>query len=111
MNLLAQAGGLPGTPVTVDSLSLFVYDAIDLFMMLAAVITVGVFIWGAIQVIVSGGDAGKAGDGKKTMWYAVVGMIIILAVGIIINTIGSVARTGEFGHRPAPAGARKGVLL
>jgi hypothetical protein len=108
----AGTGSLPGTPITVSSLRLFVYDAIDMFMMLAAVITVGVFLWGAVKLIVSGGDTGKAEDGKKTMRYAAIGMAIILAVGIIINTIGNVARTGEFGYSPAVhAGARKGVLL
>jgi len=56
-------------------------------------IAVIMIIWGAIKYITSGGDAKKIEDGKKTIIYGVIGLLIVLFAGGIVYLVGSVTGT------------------
>lgn len=54
---------------------------------LAAVIAVGVIIWGGLMYILSFGDEGKAGTAKKIIFYAVIGLILVGGSFVIVRMV------------------------
>jgi uncharacterized membrane protein YidH (DUF202 family) len=65
-------------------------DAVQILMTVSVVIGVGAFVYGAIQYFA----LGKEEDGKKLMKRAVIGVALILAVGLILNTIAGLINRG-----------------
>lgn len=63
----------------------FIYNAIVLFLALVSIGTVVVLILAGVKYITASGDAEKAESAKKTIFGAVIGMLIILASFIAFN--------------------------
>ena len=51
-----------------------------------AIATIMILV-GAFQMITAGGDPKKFSDGKKTLLYAAVGLVVVLLAGTIINLV------------------------
>ena len=69
----------------------------NIFSFLIAVaipITVGMIVFGAVQLIISRGSPEKMKNAKSTMFKAVVGFVIVLAAYLIVKTIESVLKSG-----------------
>ncbi len=58
-----------------------------LYYLQAGVVTVGVifFIWGGIQYLTSFGDKEKMEKGKKTVTWAIIGMVIIVVAKLLMD--------------------------
>lgn len=54
---------------------------------LSAVLAMGALVWGGIMYIMSLGDEGRAGKAKQIIWYAIIGVIVVLISYVIIATI------------------------
>lgn len=52
---------------------------------LAAVIALAALVYGAVVFITSLGDESKASQAKKIILYAIVGLIVLGAAGIVVN--------------------------
>lgn len=72
----------------------FIVTAIELLLGLSAVLAVGAIIWGGIQIITSASSGGehKVMTGKKTILYAIIGLIVIglsfLIVALVATALG-----------------------
>ena len=60
------------------------------------IVGVIILIYGGIQMILSQGDAGKTQQARQTIVYAVIGIIVVLMAGAIVNfVIAAVTGTPE----------------
>ncbi|MEX1111976.1 MAG: hypothetical protein WEC84_00790 [Candidatus Andersenbacteria bacterium] len=60
---------------------------INVFLMLAAIVAAIFIIIGGVWFITSAGDEGQAEKGKKTLLYAVIGLIAIGLSAAIVNFV------------------------
>lgn len=60
-------------------------DIIGWVLLLVGGIAVLFLVWGGIQYVTSAGNKDKAEQAKKTITYAVVGLIIIVLAEVIVN--------------------------
>ncbi len=84
------AGGLKDAGIKDRSLKDWVLEIIAAFLVLLAVIALAVLIWAGVMYILSLGDETKVGKAKKMILYAVIGLIIVLISGVIVNVITNV---------------------
>ena len=63
----------------------FIYNAIVIFLALISIGTVVVLILAGVKYITATGDAEKAESAKKTIFGAIIGMLIILASFVAFN--------------------------
>lgn len=78
-----------GQTLTGSSIVRIINDVVQILMSVSVVIGVGYFVYGAIQYFA----LAKTDDGKAKMKNAVIGIALILAIGLILNTIsGLIAR-------------------
>lgn len=76
-----------GATVTTNTLQT-ILEQIANFLITAGVVVAVIFIvWGGVQFI-----RGKADEGKKILTNAAIGVAIIFAVGLIMNTIARVVQ-------------------
>ncbi len=70
---------------------IIVIDVVNVFIAIAVTVAIGMIIYAGFQMATSRGDATKFGEGRKTLWNAVIGLVVIFGVGIIVRTIGNFA--------------------
>ena len=65
------------------------------FLIIVGVVLAVIFIiWGGIMYMVAGGDEAKAGEAKTRIMNGVIGAAVVLAVGVILQTVaGLIARS------------------
>ena len=65
------------------------------FLIVIGVILAVIFIiWGGIAYMFAGGDETKSGAAKSRIWNGVIGAGVVLAVGVILQTLaGLIARS------------------
>lgn len=56
-------------------------------IILAAVLAVLMIVIGGIQYMLAGGNPGKLGDAKDTIWQAILGLLLVLGSWLILSTI------------------------
>ena len=61
---------------------------------LAGAIAIIIIIVSGIKFLISGGDAKKVDSAKKSLTYAVIGLILILSAYFIVSVIGQVTGVG-----------------
>lgn len=81
LNIQCGEGG------SVDYIIQVITRVVNVFLAIVAIIAVIFVIWGGVQYIISGGDEGKAESAKKTILYAIVGIIIIGLSAVVVNFI------------------------
>lgn len=60
---------------------------IDIFSLVVGIVSVIVIIVAGLRYIISGGDAGKVGNAKNTILYAVIGLVIVIFAQTIVKFI------------------------
>jgi hypothetical protein len=91
-SIAAPQPPVAGRAITLDNIIDVAGNLIDVFISLAAIIMMGGIIVTGIQMILSRGDEKKFGDAKRQLKYVIIGSFVILAVGIILNTIAAFAK-------------------
>lgn len=79
-----QIDSLDGTP---SSLGDVIPDITNTLLYAAGIIAVIMIIVGGIMYSLSAGDSKKAGTAKDTILYAVIGLVITLLAGAIVNFV------------------------
>lgn len=69
--------------LTGSSIVNLIQQLVQILLTVSIVIGVGYFIWGAIQYI----GLGDEEEGKKKMKNSVVGIALIMALGLILNSV------------------------
>ena len=75
---------LDGTPSTVGEI---IPSITNTLLTAAGIIAVIMIIVGGIMYSLSAGDSKKAGTAKDTILYAVIGLVITLLAGAIVNFV------------------------
>ncbi len=64
-----------------------VVNSINILTELAVVLAVGMTVYGAIVLMISGGSEERVKKGRGSITSAIIGLIIVLAGWLIINTV------------------------
>lgn len=90
---------LGGNPDAAASGSTFLNYFVTLWrgvMFIGALLVIVFFIWGGIEWITAGGDAGKVGKARDKITQAVIGLILLVASFTIIGFISAVFFGDQF---------------
>ncbi|MFA6407539.1 MAG: hypothetical protein WCV80_02430 [Candidatus Paceibacterota bacterium] len=60
-------------------------NIVQILFQFAFLIAVGMMVWGALQMVIAGGDEGKITDAKATITDAALGLAIALGSWLIVN--------------------------
>ena len=83
-----------GTALTLVEVENFIRRIASFLITVSLVIAVIFIIWGGISYMVAGADEAKAGTARTRIWNGIIGALVVLAVGVILQTLsGLVART------------------
>lgn len=69
-----------------DNLGLFLSEAFQFGLALAAALAVIMIVWGGAEIMLSE-SVYKKGDGKKKVWDAIWGLLLALVAWLILYTI------------------------
>ena len=85
----------PGKPITFDELD-YLIARVATFVMVTSVLLAVIFIVRAgVTWMMAGADATKVGEAREQLKSGIIGALIVLGVGVIINTLLAVV-TREF---------------
>lgn len=73
-----------------DILSKVIGNSINIFIIIAIVLTVASIIWSGVQWTSSSGDKGKIASARARLTWSVIGLIIVLLAYLIINIVGGI---------------------
>jgi len=99
-NVIAQTGGgttgggtivLPN-PLSCENLGCVIKNIISGLVKLAIPIFVIMVLIGGFQIMIAGGNEEKVKQGKSTIWWAVIGYVIILLANGMVLIIESVLK-------------------
>lgn len=62
-------------------------DFVNIMLFAVGILAVIMLIWGGIRYVLSGGDSGAVSSAKKTIIYAVVGLIVAILAYAIVNFV------------------------
>lgn len=65
----------------------FIFNVIDVFLLLVGVIALGALIYGGFKYITSLGNDEDINKGKRIVIYAVVGLIVVGVSAVIVNFV------------------------
>jgi len=83
----AQTGtiSVPKPPqFKIEDLGLFVSRAINIALMIAAILVFVYLVWGGIQWITSGGDKGKTEEARSRITAALIGLAVVAAAWAVM---------------------------
>lgn len=90
-------------------------DSVSGFLLaIFAGVFIAVFVWGAMLIVTSAGNEGRAAKGKKTIMNAMIGLGLVAAMfllrGLLINVIDSVDGGRGSGGAPKDGGDVRDTL-
>ncbi|OGN01494.1 MAG: hypothetical protein A3B91_05210 [Candidatus Yanofskybacteria bacterium RIFCSPHIGHO2_02_FULL_41_29] len=79
-----------GSPVTLLDIK-GIIETVARFLIIISVIVAVIFIvWGGINYMAAGDDTTKASDAKARIVHGIIGALVVLAVGLILQTLATV---------------------
>lgn len=78
---------LGGNPITLTEIQNAIERIAQILIVVGVVIAVIMIIWGGIVWVTAGGSDTRLESGKKTVKNGIIGAIIVLGVGVILQTI------------------------
>ena len=85
--LTALAELPPGKPITFVELDAIIYQIVSFLIRTSVVLAVIYIVWSGITYMNAGADTKKVGDAQARLKAAVIGALIVLSVGVIIQTL------------------------
>ena len=85
----------PGKPITFDELDNLIARVAQFVMVTSVILAVIFIVRAGITWMSAGADTKKVDDAKAQLKSGIIGAVIVLGVGVIINTIAAVV-TREF---------------
>ena len=101
MPVLVLAATLPvptspttGNPVTLNELELRITQIAQFLIIVSVIIAVIFIIWGGVLYMAARGNEDQAKAAKTTIFNGIIGALVVLGVGVILQTLaGLIART------------------
>ena len=87
---LAQATLITGDPPTLSQIDVLFSNAIQAILGIFGIV---LFIWlllGGFKYIMSSGDPSKAEDAKKTLTYAIYGMVFVAMAYLLLSILAAI---------------------
>ena len=84
-NPLGDGIGATGQKDESRTANAIVEDVVNWFLFIVGAIAVIMLIYGGFKYITSGGDASNVTAAKNTILYAVIGLIVVVLAGAIVN--------------------------
>lgn len=78
-------------PLTLTKVVQLIMYAINLLLGLALTIAIAMIVYNGFRMATARGDSKVFDTAKTGLWYAIIGVTVILGVGLIIATISSFA--------------------
>lgn len=75
-------------------------NAVKILSIIVGIVAVIMIILGGFKYITSGGDATKVASAKNTIFYAVIGLVIVALAQLIVRFVLTKATTGDSPGRP-----------
>lgn len=87
----------PGSGLDLAKIQDLITTIANYLIVIGIVLAVIAIVWGGIRYIAARGDDKHVAEAKKTIWNGIIGAIIILAVGVILNTAAALVTRTFFG--------------
>lgn len=84
-----------GNALTLDDILFFIERVVNIFLAIAVLGAISFIVYGGFQMATAAGNDAKFALGRKTLLNAVIGLAVILAVGLIVNTIARFATSPQ----------------
>ena len=97
MALTGPTQPLTGTAITLSEIEAKIRQIAQFVIVVSVILAVIFIIWGGIAYMTAGGDETKAGAAKTRIWNGVIGAAVVLAVGVILQTLASLITRSFFG--------------
>lgn len=85
--LPAPISPIGGNPVTLKEIEDQIVRVAQFLIVAGVILAVIYIIWGGISWMMAGGDDAAAKTAKQRIWNGVFGAAIVLAVGVILQTL------------------------
>ena len=85
-----------GTPVTLSEIEARIRQIAQFIIVVSVILAVIFIIWGGITYMTAGGDETKAGAAKTRILNGVIGAAVVLAVGVILQTLAALITRSFF---------------
>ncbi|HKC14928.1 MAG TPA: pilin [Patescibacteria group bacterium] len=95
--------GPKGDVATLNCLPFLFRDIVGTLLTFAGAVALFLIIFSGIKFITSGGDAKQVEGARKTLTYAVLGLVVILLAAFVVNIVSDITnvpciRTFGFGN-------------
>lgn len=87
--------GINGQTATIEDVITLIGNIRNLALGFVGALCVLMIIWGGVQYLTSFGNDEKAAAGKKTLTWAIVGLIIVILAATIIQIVLNILGTGQ----------------
>jgi|SRR3989344_258096 len=101
--VLAQGLGIPtptspyaGAPVTLQDIQGLIETVARFLILISVVVAIIFIVWGGMMYMMAGDDAAKAGAAKTRIVNGIIGALVVLAVGLILQTLATVVNWTVF---------------
>lgn len=78
---------LAGDVATIQGFTCLVANALNVILTIFAFVGFGMFIYGSLMYLLSGGQASKIEKAKSTFTYAIIGLVLAIAAFVLVNLI------------------------
>jgi hypothetical protein len=97
---IVQAQALPGyvptgQPLTISNVEQYIHRIAQFMIAISLIIAVIFIIWAGITYMSAGANSTKAADARKRLVSGLIGAAIVMAIGVILQTLSTVI-TGQF---------------
>ena len=79
-------------PLTLSKVVQLVTYAINVALGLALTVVIAMIVYNGFRMATSRGNDKVFAEAKTGLWYAIIGLTVVLGVGLIVATIGGFAR-------------------
>ncbi len=89
-----SGAGVPVNPKTQSAegtVTIIVKNLVYIFFAIGAIGTLIMFLWGAVEWILSGGDKEKVASARKRMTQALVGLLLLALSFVILRVVSTLA--------------------
>ena len=100
---LPPAGALPtptspyaGNPITLTDVQDIIESVATFLIVISVIVAVIFIVWGGMMYMMAGDDASKSGAAKTRIVNGIIGALVVLAVGLILQTLASLVDFNTF---------------
>ena len=85
-----------GNPITLSTIQDLVETVARFLILISIVIAVIFIVWGGVMYMMAGDDTAKSGAAKTRIFNGIIGALVVLAVGLILQTLAAVVNFSTF---------------